>query len=627
MALDKYKYVEEFIDPETHQPYENPDSPKMVTTPLGHTFLGHRIAKIKWVERKEKRKKEARVAESGVTVDQGEEEVTVLEAVMGEKGGWIESYDNLAQDGDCWVSGDATVHDQGYVAGDAQIKDRGDVCGHAKVQDKASVGGRACVTESAYIYGEANIGGSARIAVCGEAKVCGSVGGDAVVSGRARVLDGCSVDGEKASVTDNAVLMYDSSVTGKATVSGSARLSHSSVGGDAVVKDYAELLYAIVGDNASVSGCAFIDGGDDDHKSSISGDASIRGCAEIRWSSIGKESAVSGNALIIGSDVSKSVIVNNAIVTGRSSKPSDKRMACSKCNISANARIGGKLSGVVASGNTYVDDGEFSDVSFNGNPYVFNGVVIQDSRIQGNAHIGGELYFSYGATFYGTSLEMLRNGTYGAGLVETNEGDKQPRIISSVIDGASIYGCSVKGSYVSGYVQGGTILGDDEEGLTTVNVEVSNSSVYGMVVGANVIDSNVSGFAGKNTKLNGANLGGVAATGTGVTFSGVAGTGAIVKISSAANVQPYGILLSNVSSGKVVYMKQGEYASLYGLTCYVSRSAGAPTDQFKKLLEDQQTNKIPPPDPEKYKYPKPFVYPPPEGEAAADWKSNGYVGS
>ena len=62
MALDKYKYVEEFIDPETHQPYENPDSPKMVTTPLGYTFLGHRIAKIKWVERKEKRKKEEMAA-------------------------------------------------------------------------------------------------------------------------------------------------------------------------------------------------------------------------------------------------------------------------------------------------------------------------------------------------------------------------------------------------------------------------------------------------------------------------------------------------------------------------------------------------------------------------------------
>jgi len=52
--------------------------------------------------------------------------VTAFESVsVGDIGGWIESENNLSQDGDAWVYGNAEVY------GDAKV------CGNAKVYDDA----------------------------------------------------------------------------------------------------------------------------------------------------------------------------------------------------------------------------------------------------------------------------------------------------------------------------------------------------------------------------------------------------------------------------------------------------------------------------------------------------------
>ena len=40
---------------------------------------------------------------------------------VGELGGWIEKENNLSQDNNCWVSGDARVSDNAWVSGDAKV--------------------------------------------------------------------------------------------------------------------------------------------------------------------------------------------------------------------------------------------------------------------------------------------------------------------------------------------------------------------------------------------------------------------------------------------------------------------------------------------------------------------------
>ena len=51
----------------------------------------------------------------------------------GDLGGFVESEDNLSQEGDAWVSGDAEVCGDAWVCGDAEVCGDARVCGDAEV--------------------------------------------------------------------------------------------------------------------------------------------------------------------------------------------------------------------------------------------------------------------------------------------------------------------------------------------------------------------------------------------------------------------------------------------------------------------------------------------------------------
>ena len=114
----------------------------------------------------------------------------------GKIGGWIESEDNLSQDGNCWVDGEAMVYDYAIVSGNAQIYDHArvdhysKVYGNAKiydyayvdhhtnVYDNAQIYGNAVIFEYVEVYGDAEVYGHAkiywRVQVYGNARVCGT---------------------------------------------------------------------------------------------------------------------------------------------------------------------------------------------------------------------------------------------------------------------------------------------------------------------------------------------------------------------------------------------------------------------------------------------------------------------
>ena len=75
----------------------------------------------------------------------------------GDLGGYIEKADNLSQDGDAWVYGNARVY------GDARV------CGDARVYGNAVVCGDTWVDGNAQVYGDAKVYGDTR--VCGDAQV------------------------------------------------------------------------------------------------------------------------------------------------------------------------------------------------------------------------------------------------------------------------------------------------------------------------------------------------------------------------------------------------------------------------------------------------------------------------
>ena len=131
------------------------------------------------------------------------------EIKKGDKGGFIESENNLAHEGDAWVS------DNAHVYGDACVFD------NARVYNNAFVSGYAQVYGNAFVYGNAWLYGNTR--VCGYAWVADN----ARIYGDANVCDDSSVFGS-ACVYDNARVRGDALVRGYACVCGDAEISNKS---------------------------------------------------------------------------------------------------------------------------------------------------------------------------------------------------------------------------------------------------------------------------------------------------------------------------------------------------------------------------------------------------------------
>ncbi len=61
----------------------------------------------------------------------------------GDKGGYVESEDNLSHDGNCWVFDNARVSDNALVRDDALVYDKAHVSGTARILGNACVLGNA----------------------------------------------------------------------------------------------------------------------------------------------------------------------------------------------------------------------------------------------------------------------------------------------------------------------------------------------------------------------------------------------------------------------------------------------------------------------------------------------------
>lgn len=171
----------------------------------------------------------------GVTLYRIEALIDFADVKKGDKGGFVESEENLSQNGDCWVYGDAKVFDRAKVFEDAKVYSKAEVYGDAEVYGKARVDNKARVFGNAFVFSYAE--------VCDYAIVCE----DAVVHGHAAVF-------------------------GEATIGDSARVC-----GEAEVYGNSEICdNAYVGDNAEICGNTKVFG-----DAGVFGDADIYGDAEI----------------------------------------------------------------------------------------------------------------------------------------------------------------------------------------------------------------------------------------------------------------------------------------------------------------------------------------------------------
>lgn len=132
----------------------------------------------------------------------------------GTVGGYVESEDNLSQDGECWVADDAIVHGNARVFGNAFVFRNARVYENARVYGEARVSGNACVHEEARVYENARVSENARVrgvaSVYGDARVHGAalVRGAAHVYGDARVYGEACVRGDAIVCSVNDYIVF-----------------------------------------------------------------------------------------------------------------------------------------------------------------------------------------------------------------------------------------------------------------------------------------------------------------------------------------------------------------------------------------------------------------------------------
>jgi predicted acyltransferase (DUF342 family) len=119
---------------------------------------------------------------NGITLYQIQSLKDFADVKNGDLGGWIETEDNLSQEGNAWVYGNALVSDNAWVSGNAQVFGNALVSGDARVSGNAQVFGNALVSGDARVSGNAlvsgNVGVNGNVWVGGNALVSGNVGAE-----------------------------------------------------------------------------------------------------------------------------------------------------------------------------------------------------------------------------------------------------------------------------------------------------------------------------------------------------------------------------------------------------------------------------------------------------------------
>lgn len=157
----------------------------------------------------------------------------------GDLGGWVESENNLAQEGECWIYGNAMVYDaaavvdnavvmaEAVVHGKACIHELARISGHAVVSGFSSVSGTASITEYASVNGWPRISGDA--VVFGSATVTdyAEIWECSHIFGNAKVAEWASIHGN-ARISGKAVIKGDAEIVGGAYISGNAEVNETS---------------------------------------------------------------------------------------------------------------------------------------------------------------------------------------------------------------------------------------------------------------------------------------------------------------------------------------------------------------------------------------------------------------
>ena len=105
-----------------------------------------------------------------------------LDVKKGDKGGWVQSENNLSHGGSCWLADEAIACDNSRIAGDAIVKD------HVILQDNSKITASALVCDYVQVKDSARISGAAELCGAPVIKDNAVVWGNAVVKNKAAIF-------------------------------------------------------------------------------------------------------------------------------------------------------------------------------------------------------------------------------------------------------------------------------------------------------------------------------------------------------------------------------------------------------------------------------------------------------
>ncbi|UNY39866.1 glucosamine N-acyltransferase [Bacillus phage vB_BauM_KLEB27-3] len=150
-------------------------------------------------------------------------DIDTMNVLKGDLGGFVESENNLSQEGDCWIFHDAMVYHN------ARVYENASVFHDAKVFDDAKVFGKSIISDDANIFGSAQINKLS------------------YVSGQAKVYD-------NAIVTDYSNIRSDAEVFGNAKIFHSHIEVGSKIFGNATLKNRSYIRESKISSNQTFKG-------------------------------------------------------------------------------------------------------------------------------------------------------------------------------------------------------------------------------------------------------------------------------------------------------------------------------------------------------------------------------------
>ena len=149
---------------------------------------------------------------------------------VGDKGGYVESEDNLSQDDDCWLYNEAKSYDSAVVRGNAVMCHNSEACDYAVVEGNVSV--RFNVKIGGHSYVADNV----------------TLSGNVYISGNVSITDEVQIYGDDITISDGVCISEFATIFENVKLSGSAYINgHTNIGGNVKISG-----------NVTLSGNSFI---------------------------------------------------------------------------------------------------------------------------------------------------------------------------------------------------------------------------------------------------------------------------------------------------------------------------------------------------------------------------------